>query len=91
MNITFHPGSALAGALVMGVWLGTAWYIVDRNQKDSGTLSVIKAMQSDDSRLVTVTFSDGSQILRVPPAGLGPLTAPLKKATAAPNTGKGAQ
>jgi hypothetical protein len=71
MQITFHPGSFYAGAALMGIWLGTAWYIVDKNARDSGTQSVIKAMQSDDSRLVTVTFADGSQILRVPPQGLG--------------------
>jgi hypothetical protein len=64
----------------MALWMGTAWYIVDKNMKDSGTQSVIKAMQSDDSRLVTVTFADGSQILRVPPQGLGKLpTVSVKK------------
>ena len=79
MLITLHPPSAAAGFIVCALWMGTAWYIVDRNQKDSGTFSVIKAMQSDDSRLVTVTFADGSQILRVPPQGLGPAAVPLKK------------
>lgn len=84
MNITFHPASAATGALIASLWVGTAWYIIDQNRKDTGTNSIIKAMQSDDSRLVTVTFADGSQILRVPPAGLGPVPPPLKKSTSKP-------
>jgi hypothetical protein len=80
MQLTLHIPSTIAGAVIASLWVGTSWYIVDRNQQDKGTMSVVKAMQSDDSRLVTVTFADGSQILRVPPQGLGQQTVPLKKA-----------
>jgi hypothetical protein len=80
MNIQIHPRSVLGGAIVMAVWMGTAWFFVHKNNQDDGTRSIIKAMQSDESRLVTVTFADGSQILRVPPQGLGVPTVGTNKA-----------
>jgi hypothetical protein len=86
LKVYLHIPSTIAGAVLASLWMGTSWYIVDRNQQDKGTMSVIKAMQSDDSRLVTVTFADGSQLLRVPPQGLGPATVPLKKPQRAKET-----
>ncbi|MHB0978430.1 MAG: hypothetical protein ACYC1K_03475 [Minisyncoccota bacterium] len=66
MYLNFHPQSAAIGAAVMAVWMGSCWYSLSQYKNDQSTDNLIKAIESENSRLVTVTFADGSQILRVP-------------------------
>jgi urease gamma subunit len=79
MQLTFHIPSVITGAVIATLYMGTAWYVTDKNTRNDGLQSMIKAIQSEDSRLVTITFADGSQLLRVPQGGIGPQPVQPKK------------